>query len=101
MQAQPKTGLPRRLYIGGSGCCETRNGILNRILEGISRVQQDLMEVYIDFEILSGNKSQDVKLGRTDAHSLGLFVTDDVDLNEEAMQMLDGGLLFPCAAGDR
>jgi hypothetical protein len=75
--------------------------VLNKILDGISRVDEDLMRVYIDFAVYLANRQQDVLFGRIDRHSLSFFGNSDMDLNNEAAELLelhDGVPLFPCAA---
>jgi hypothetical protein len=95
---QPLTGLPKRLYTAGSSCCESRNRVLNKIVASVSRMNSDLATVYLDFAIYLANRQQDIVMGRTDAHHLGFFSSDDVDLNAEAAKLLEGEPLFPCAA---
>ena len=61
-------------------------------------MNSDLATVYLDFAIYLANRQQDIVMGRTDAHHLGFFSRDDVELNAEAAELLEGGPLFPCAA---
>ena len=116
---QPVTGLQERLSIGDTSRNEARHCALNQLVQNISHMNEDLMEVLLDFEIYFTNMRFDVLLGRVDAHSLTCFSWEVSELNSHTgrvvYRILEGietcrvpmkvnvkgtrGLLHACAVG--
>lgn len=96
---QPVTGLQERLSIGDTSRNEARHCALNQLVQNISHMNEDLMEVLLDFEIYFTNMRFDVLLGRVDAHSLTCFSWEVSELNSlAAASYLHGAPPFPIAA---
>ena len=100
-KVQPITGLQERLKAGETNRNEARHRVLNEIVQSVARVNQDLMEAFLDFAIYFTNRKYDALFGRLDEHSLSLFAWDDALLDADAAELLDGPPLFPAAAVPR
>ena len=98
-KVQPKTELQERLGMFDTSRNESRHSKFNQLADHISHMDEDLMEVKLEFEIYFTNREYDMLLGRVDPHSLSLFSWDDVGLNKRASKLLIGQVPFPCAAG--
>ena len=100
-KVQPITGLQERLKRGDTNRNESRHCQLNKMVAGVSRMGEDLMEVLLDFAIYLTNRKYDVLFGRLDEHSLSLFPWSDAALDADAAELLEGPPLFPVAAAPR
>ena len=94
---QPKTRLQERLRLGDTNRNEARHRPLNEIVEHVSRLGADLMNVELDVKLFLTNRKYDVLFGRIDAHSLGCFPWNDEALDALGADLLEGPPLFPRA----
>ena len=98
VQTEPKTGLDVFKIIDHSVKNESAHRDVNRLVEGVARVEKDLSKVVLGFKVHSINTRVDHERGLVDGHSLCFFPSADRVFNEQADELLTGGPLFPIAA---
>jgi hypothetical protein len=72
MKQQPVTGLIERKHKGDTGKNEVTHRKLNQLVEHVSRMGEDLMDVRLGFLIFAHNERADAEFGLRDRHAHGV-----------------------------
>jgi hypothetical protein len=101
IRKQPKTCLQERMALQGTSKVESVNAEVNRIVDGVGQLSQDLTEPYLFFKFGDHNHKRDKALGREDQECVWLDAHKCDAINNEASQLFHGPLPFPCASEPR